>query len=50
MGLIIDDGVSGRGHRRNIFKPGFRVVGVGCGYHDEYKTVCVSDFAVGYTE
>jgi len=48
--LIIDDGVRDRGHRMNIFKPEFRVVGVSCGNHVRYGTVCVTTFAVGYVE
>lgn len=42
--LIIDSGVPSRGHRHNIFHDGFEVVGVSCGPHRDYATMCVMDF------
>lgn len=48
--LIIDSGVPGRGHRRNIFHAGLAVAGVSCGPHRDYATMCVMDFASRPTE
>jgi uncharacterized protein YkwD len=43
--LIIDSGVASRGHRRNIFHASFEVVGISCGEHRDYSTMCVMDFS-----
>jgi len=47
--LLIDDDVPGRGHRENILAEAFRTVGVGCATHPQFETVCVIDFAGGFT-
>lgn len=48
--LIIDDGVSSRGHRKNIYNPNFNLVGIAIGPHKGYGTACIQDFAGGYIE
>ncbi len=48
--LIVDDGVASRGHRANIFNPGFLTVGISYGPHAKYGSVCVQDFAGGFIE
>jgi len=50
MMLIIDDGVSDRGHRKNIFDPAYGAAGVSCGPHPSFRTVCVMDLAGAFTE
>jgi uncharacterized protein YkwD len=39
--LLIDDGVSDRGHRRNIYDPSARFAGIACGPHPRYGGMCV---------
>lgn len=48
--LIVDHGVSGRGHRKNIFNSSFRVAGIACGGHARFGAMCVMDFAGGFVD
>jgi len=43
--LLVDDGVPTRGHRKILLEPDLRVVGVACGKHTVYRTMCVMDLA-----
>jgi hypothetical protein len=47
VGLLLDVGVPGRGHRKNILNPAYRFVGVGIRPHTVYGTNCVQNFAGG---
>eukprot|EP00939_MAST-03C_sp_MAST-3C-sp1_P002479 g2479.t1 len=48
MQLMVDDNVPSRGHRKNILKPDFRLVGIATGPHKTFGTMCVLTHAAGY--
>lgn len=48
--LLIDDGVASRGHRKTLLDPRWHDVGIACGPHAHYGTMCVIDFASTYQD
>jgi uncharacterized protein YkwD len=50
LALIIDDGLSARKHRANIFAAKFNYAGAAFGPHARYGSVCSIDFAGAYFE
>ena len=43
--LVVDSGVPNRAHRKDLFGRAFQAVGVGCGPHAEWGSMCVIDLA-----
>ncbi|OMJ70044.1 hypothetical protein SteCoe_32082 [Stentor coeruleus] len=50
VNLLIDDGVSTRGHRTNILKPEHLFAGVAYGPHADMESLCVIVFAQGIND
>ena len=44
LSLLIDEGISDKGHRNNILNEGFNSVGVAIRPHKNYRVNCVIDF------
>jgi uncharacterized protein YkwD len=47
--LLIDDGVSNRGHRRAVMSSKYAKAGIAAGPHKRYRHICVIDYAQVYT-
>lgn len=47
--LLVDDGMAGRGHRKNLFNPDLHQAGAGSAPHRDYRVVTVIDYADGFT-
>ena len=47
---LIDDGFPSRGHRNRIMSQNYRVVGVACGPHPDFGSMCVLTLAGGFIE
>ncbi len=43
--FVVEDGVPDRGHRKVFFLEDFEKVGIACGPHPKYSSLCVVDFA-----
>ncbi len=50
IALLIDDGVKTRGHRKNIFKSEFQVIGLALSAPSKAQTMCVITFAGGFAD
>ncbi len=50
IALLIDDGVKSRGHRKNIFKSDFHVIGLALSPPSKSPAMCVIKFAGGFAD
>ena len=50
LNLIVDDGISDRPHRKNVFEPNFQVAGVAISPQASSDSFCVIDYAGGFAD
>ena len=50
LSLLVDDGVEGRGHRKNLFNPHFKYTGIGVQDHKDMKLCCVIVYSNDFTK
>jgi uncharacterized protein YkwD len=48
--LIVDDGITDRGHRKNVLDPDVRLVGISCGPHKALRVMCDMVEAGGFVD
>ena len=48
LSLIVDDGSSSRGHRKNLFNPDFNYMGSFTGEHMNFSNMTCINYAAGY--
>lgn len=48
--MIVDDGVKSRAHRKTLFSPNFKIVGIAYGKGKTGEGLCVADFADSFFE
>jgi uncharacterized protein YkwD len=48
--MLIDDGTANRGHRKNLFKDDFGVIGIATGKRSDASAISVITFAGGFNE
>jgi uncharacterized protein YkwD len=49
LSLLVDDGVSNRGHRGNMMSPEYVKTGIACAKHSQWEICTVLDYASEYT-
>lgn len=47
---LINDGLTTRSHRQNVFEASYHVTGSACGPHPKYGQMCVMTYANGFSE
>jgi hypothetical protein len=50
MAVLTEGGSLGLEQRRNVFSDDFHFIGIACGPHNVYGTMCIMDFAKTYVE
>ena len=47
---LIDDGFASRGHRKRLMSSDYKVAGVSCGPHPQFRSMCVIELAGGFID
>jgi len=50
INLIVDDGIEERNHRKNVFNPDLKYIGVACGPHKDFEHCSILDYVADLRE